>query len=137
MTTPRHQAEFSEVPEGGTASFKVIPSIDRRQERPAGCNGRWCTRPLLPVVPLQQLWNYEPIASTPRFQGKIGHCDGGKISFPSTGAATGEFHRRPDRAGDQLRVRRQLVCCQTSTETPDGLEVALDKAHHAPGESPS
>ena len=41
-----------------------------------------------------------------------------------------------DGASHQLRVRRRLVCRgQASTETPDGLEVALDKANYAAGET--
>ena len=112
--------EFSgdEVPEGGTAGFKVIhvdPAGAKKERRPA-CSGRWS------VVDRNyqwyrsgNYWNYEPITSTVAIaNGKIdASVDGeGKISVAGRlgPLPARNRHRRPDRPSDQLRIRRRLVC---------------------------
>ena len=111
--------EFSgdEVPEGGTAGFKVIhvdPTGAKKDAgRPAMVAGP--PRPLLPVVSQQQLLEL-----------RADHLDRGDrqrqdrrqrrrrrqdlLAGRLGPLPAGNRHRRPDRSGDQLRVRRRLVC---------------------------
>lgn len=135
--------EFSgdEVPQGGTAKFKVI-AVD-----PDG-NTKSTEGMLWSLVRLDRYyqwyrsgssWNYEPITSTVAMsEGKLtAAADGsGSVSMP---VDWGRYRLEISSADPEGPVTSYefdagWYVAQTSTETPDGLEIALDKATYAPGE---
>ncbi|MFO1090244.1 MAG: alpha-2-macroglobulin family protein [Hyphomicrobiales bacterium] len=86
-------------------------------------------------------WNYEPIVSSQRVD--AGEVDVGADMPAKITAASLDWGRyrleveSPDQDGPRSSVEFTAgwYVDQVSTETPDGLEVALDKAEYAPGET--
>jgi uncharacterized protein YfaS (alpha-2-macroglobulin family) len=84
-------------------------------------------------------WRYEPIASTKQVSdGKLDLAkDGGKISVPVT---WGRYRLEIESASNDgpttsVEFDAGWYVEATSTETPDGLEIALDKESYKPGET--
>jgi uncharacterized protein YfaS (alpha-2-macroglobulin family) len=135
--------EFSgdAVAEGGTAGFKVI-HVDPTGEKKDPVGLQWSLVRLdryYQWYRSSNYWNYEPITSTVAISnGKIEASDNGegKINLPvdwgryrleiATDDPTGPVTSYEFEAGWYVE--------STSTETPDGLEVALDKPTYAAGE---
>jgi hypothetical protein len=62
--------------------------------------------------------------------------DGGEDRLARAGAATAWRSKAPMRRPDlERRIRCRLVRQATSTETPDGLEIALDKDSYKIGDT--
>lgn len=135
--------EFSgdEVPEGGTGKFRVI-NVDPAGARKGVEGLQWS---LVRVDRDYQwyrsgnYWNYEPITTTVAIaEGKLtAGADGeGSISVP---VGWGRYRLEvssEDPAGPVTSYEFDAgwYVAATSTETPDGLEIALDKADYAPGD---
>ncbi|MCB1444441.1 MAG: alpha-2-macroglobulin family protein [Rhizobiaceae bacterium] len=83
-------------------------------------------------------WRYEPIASTKQVaDGKLDlTADGGKISVPVTWGRYRLEIESADNDGPTSSVEFDAgwYVEATSTETPDGLEIALDKESYKPGD---
>ena len=84
-------------------------------------------------------WRYEPISSTKQIaDGKLDlTADGGKISVPVT---WGRYRLEIESAANDgpatsVEFDAGWYVESTSTETPDGLEIALDKESYKPGET--
>ena len=129
------------MPEGGTANFKVI-AVDPDGNRKALPALQWS---LVSVERNYQWyrsgnsWNYEPVTSTEAIaDGKIDiAADGdGKISHAGRlgPLPARNRDRRPDGPATSYEFDAGWYVAATSTETPDGLEIALDKDNYAPGE---
>ena len=130
-----------EVPQGGTAKFKVI-NVDPDGNKKSVEGLQWS---LVRVDRYYQwyrsgnYWNYEPITSTVAMgNGNLtADADGaGSISLP---VDWGRYRLEVSTADPEGPVTSYefdagWYVAQTSTETPDGLEIALDKAAYAPGE---
>lgn len=85
------------------------------------------------------VWRYEPISSTKQVaDGKLDlTADGGKISVPVT---WGRYRLEIESATDDgptssVEFDAGWYVESASTETPDGLEIALDKDSYKPGET--
>lgn len=84
-------------------------------------------------------WKYEPINSSKKVEeGKIDvTTDGGKISVPTSWGRYRLEVESPDGDGTISSVEFDAgwYVAASSTETPDGLEIALDKETYAAGET--
>lgn len=136
--------EFSggQVPEGGTANFRVI-AVDPDGERIAMPGVKWS---LLRVERRYQWyrndgsWNYEPITSTSLV--REGTVDAAEGSEPQIGVSVdwGRYRLEvespdPDGPVTSVEFSSGWYVAAGSTETPDGLEVALDKESYAVGDT--
>ncbi|MGE3305788.1 MAG: alpha-2-macroglobulin, partial [Rhizobiaceae bacterium] len=138
----RPNFEGDEVPEGGTAGFSVI-ATDSAGNRQAMSGLLW---KLVRVERRYQWyrsgssWNYEPITSTVAIAN-------GTIDVPAEGDASlvqgvvdwGRYRleiETPDPDGPVTSVEFDAgwYVAASSTETPDGLEIALDKENYLPGD---
>ncbi len=135
--------EFSgdEVPEGSTAAFRVIAvDPDGKRQDMAGLHWR-----LLKIERNYQwyrtnnTWNYEPVTYTTKVAD--GTVDASANAEPTISAPVtwGRYRlelESDDAAGpaSSLEFSAGWFVSQTSTETPDGLEIALDREHYAPGD---
>lgn len=138
------RADFKngQVGEGATASFDVI-ALDPAGNRQAAPNLRWS---LVKVERQYQWyrngnsWNYEPVTYTrqiadgmvdtsPEETGKIAvQTDWGRYRLEvETANAGGPITSIEFNAGWYVEA--------SSTETPDGLEIALDQASYKPGDT--
>jgi uncharacterized protein YfaS (alpha-2-macroglobulin family) len=134
--------EGGTVPEGSTANFKVI-GVDPDGERQDLAGMDWS---LVRIERNYQwyrsndAWAYEPVTFTEKVaDGKLDTTAAkeGALSLPVTwGRYRLEISAR-DASGPATSVEFDAgwYVSATSTETPDGLEVALDKAAYAPGET--
>ncbi|WP_048644869.1 alpha-2-macroglobulin family protein [Nitratireductor soli] len=136
--------EFSggQVPEGGTANFRVI-AVDPDGQRIAMPGVKWS---LLKVERRYQWyrnegsWNYEPITSTSLVQ--EGTVAASADSEPQVGVSVGWGRYRlevesPEADGpiSSVEFTSGWYVEASSTETPDGLEVALDRDGYAVGDT--
>ncbi|MDP3896320.1 MAG: alpha-2-macroglobulin family protein [Mesorhizobium sp.] len=136
------QFEGDSVREGGNAAFSVI-AVDPNGERQDLSGMDWS---LVRVERNYQWyrandsWNYEPVTFTTQVaDGKLDvtAAKDGVISVPVTwGRYRLEVTAR-DASGPATSFEFEAgwYVSATSTETPDGLEVALDKPAYAPGET--
>ncbi|MFC0478891.1 alpha-2-macroglobulin family protein [Gellertiella hungarica] len=133
--------EFTgEVAENSAANFNVImttPEGDRKEA--AGL--KWT---LLKVERDYQWyrdgnsWKYEPVLSTRKQEeGTLNATtDGAKISVPVVwGRYRLEVQSADGQAVSSVEFDAGWYVAATSTETPDGLEVALDKDSYKPGDT--
>ncbi len=136
--------EFSggQVPEGGTAGFRVIavgedgqridlPGLDwtlYRIER----NYQWYR--------VDNAWNYEPVSYTRQVaNGRVDARAGAEATL-SQAVEWGRYRlevtsRDASGPATSIEFEAGYFVEATSTETPDGLEIALDKDRYAPGET--
>ncbi|MCR4267877.1 alpha-2-macroglobulin family protein [Nitratireductor sp. ZSWI3] len=136
--------EFSggEVPEGGTASFRVI-AVDPEGRRIAMPGVKWS---LLQVERHYQWyrnngsWNYEPITTTKLV--REGTVDASPDAEPqiSVSASWGRYRLEVESAEADGPITSTEFSSgwyvgEGSTETPDGLEVALDRDGYAVGDT--
>ncbi len=134
--------EFSDsVPEGGLAKFSII-AVDPNGARKALTGARWS---LVKVERNYQwyrssdAWSYEPVTFTKAVaDGTVDVAADGSamISMP---VDWGRYRLEVDSAEpngpvSSVEFDSGWYVASTSTETPDGLEIALDKDHYAPGE---
>ncbi len=134
--------EGGSVPEGGTATFRVI-AVDPAGERVDVKNVRWS------LIKLDRhyqwyrngnSWNYEPITSTTLV--KDGTVDATAAAEPmiSVPVDWGRYRMEietddPDGPTTSVEFEAGWYVEANSTETPDGLEVALDKDSYSVGET--
>ncbi|MCX7303655.1 MAG: alpha-2-macroglobulin family protein [Hyphomicrobiales bacterium] len=130
-----------EVPQGGTAKFSLIAS-DASGTRKAIPGALW---KLVKVERNYQwyrsgnYWNYEPVTFTEAVaSGTIDIAADSEISI-SQAVDWGRYRlevETPDAGGPATSYEFDAgwYVAATSTETPDGLEIALDKESYAPGE---
>ena len=129
------------VPTRRLAGFRHDCSQCRRRaaggERAALVAGQARTR--LSMVPSGRRWNYEPVTSDAegrRRQRSMRRSATG----PDRGSGrlgplpAGGRDRRPDGPATSYEFDAGWYVDQATTETPDGLEIALDKAEYRPGE---
>ncbi len=138
----RPDFDGGEVPQGGTAKFSLI-AVDPDGKREALKGAQWS---LVKVERNYQWyrsnnsWNYEPVTFTKSIaNGQIDldrRCRGHGLACRSTGANTGSRSRLPIRRVRQPAMNSMPagMSPSTTTETPDGLEIALDKDTYAAGE---
>ncbi|SFI57161.1 hypothetical protein SAMN04515648_0560 [Phyllobacterium sp. CL33Tsu] len=136
------KAEFAgDLPENSVAKFHVI-GIDQNNQKQAMQGLEW---KLVSVERNYQWyrdgnsWKYEPILSTKQVaSGQVNTTiDGAEISVPVT---WGRFRLEvettaADGPTSSVEFDAGYYVAATSTETPDGLEIALDKSNYAPGET--
>jgi len=131
-----------EVPEGSVAAFNVI-GVDPDGERTALPDVSW---ELVRITRNYQWyrsgdnWQYEPVTFTTKVaDGKLSLAADreGRISAPvEWGRYRLEvFSARGDGPASSVEFNAGWFVEATSTETPDGLEIALDRASYAPGET--
>jgi len=131
-----------EVPEGSVAAFNVI-GVDPDGERTALEDVSW---ELVRITRNYQWyrsgdnWQYEPVTFTTKVaDGKLSLATDreGRISAPvEWGRYRLEvFSSRGDGPTSSVEFNAGWFVEATSTETPDGLEIALDRASYAPGET--
>ena len=130
-----------EVPQGGTAKFSVIAS-DASGNRKAIPGALW---KLVKIERNYQwyrsgnYWNYEPVTFTEAVaSGTVDIAADSEISI-SQAVDWGRYRleiETPDPAGPATSYEFDAgwFVTASSTETPDGLEIALDKEAYAPGE---
>jgi len=130
------------VAEGSIASFDVI-AVDPAGERTDMAELRWTMLKLERNYQWYRTgnsWNYEPITRTTRVgEGSLALTSGdaAKISQP---VGWGRYRleiETADPTGPATSVEFDAgwYVSASSTETPDGLEIALDKDSYAPGET--
>ena len=131
-----------EVPQGGTAKFSVIAS-DNKGDRKALDGAQWS---LVKIERNYQWyrsgnsWNYEPVTFTKA-------VSSGKIDLKTDAEAEitlpvdwGRYRLEIETANasgptSSYEFDAGWYVSSTSTETPDGLEIALDKEHYAVGDT--
>ena len=131
----------SEVPEGSVAKFKVIA---------ADANGTKIDLPDLKwsLVKVQQnyqwyrdgnAWKYEPVEFTTKVtDGTVSAVAGGEVEISST-VTWGKFRLQVESPSEDgpissVDFHAGYYVPSASTETPDGLEIALDKPSYAAGD---
>ena len=130
-----------EVPQGGTAKFSLIAS-DSKGGRKALDGAQWS---LVKIERNYQWyrsgnsWNYEPVTFTKAIaNGRIDlKADAeAEISFPVDWGRYRLEIETSDASGPATSYEFDAgwYVSSTSTETPDGLEIALDKEHYAAGD---
>ncbi|MCI5075231.1 alpha-2-macroglobulin family protein [Oricola sp.] len=134
-------ADF-QVPEGGTAGFQVIAAgTDGRRIDMQGM--KWS---LVRVETHYQwyrdgtYWRYEPVEMTTKIASgtiDVTADDAGTISAPVDWGRYRLDVSSPDVAGpiSSVEFHAGYYVEASSTDTPDGLEIALDKGKYAPGET--
>ena len=130
-----------EVPQGGTAKFSVI-AVDPEGNRKNLDGALWS---LVKVERNYQwyrsgnYWNYEPVTFTRAVaNGTIDIAADGTASI-SMPVDWGRYRLEietpsPEGPATSVEFDAGWYVLATSTETPDGLEVALDRESYAPGE---
>ena len=130
-----------EVPEGGTAKFSVIAS-DIEGKRVDLTGAQWS------LVKIERdyqwyrsgnYWNYEPITHTRSVANGTFDLKTGTEAVVSQVVDWGRYRLQVETADPAGPVTSYEFDAgwyvpSTSTETPDGLEIALDKDSYAPGE---
>jgi len=130
-----------EVPEGSTASFQVI-AVNEEGERTELKDLSWTLERVdrrYQWYSSNGSWNYEPITTTTKVaDGRIDATTAatGRISAPVTWGRYRLEVSSDDAAGPATSVEFSAgwYVEATSTETPDGLEIALDRESYADGE---
>ncbi|MCR5855421.1 alpha-2-macroglobulin family protein [Mesorhizobium sp. J428] len=134
--------EGDSAPEGSTANFKII-AVNPEGERQDLAGMDWS---LVKVERNYQwyrsndAWAYEPVTFTTKVaDGKLNAKAGEEASL-ALPVNWGRYRLEitaPDASGPATSVEFDAgwYVSATSTETPDGLEVALDKPAYAPGET--
>ncbi|MGH6761950.1 MAG: MG2 domain-containing protein [Phyllobacterium sp.] len=135
--------EFSgdQVPENSNVRFKVL-AADEKGVRQAAADLQWS---LIKVERNYQWyrsgnsWNYEPVVYTTKVaSGEVSTSANaeGDISVPVQWGRYRLEIETPDPSGPETSIEFDAgwYVAATSTETPDGLEIALDKENYAPGE---
>jgi uncharacterized protein YfaS (alpha-2-macroglobulin family) len=129
------------VPQGGVAKFSLI-AADAAGNRTAMPGALWT---LVKVERNYQWyrsgnsWNYEPVTTTRSIaSGKVDIAAGGEVSLTQA-VEWGRYRLQvetSDPAGPATSYEFDAgwYVAATSTETPDGLEIALDKEQYAAGE---
>lgn len=131
-----------EVPQGGTAKFSLIAS-DSKGDRKALDGAQWS---LVKIERNYQWyrsgnsWNYEPVTFTKAIaNGKIDLTTDSEaeISLPVDWGRYRLEIETADASGPATSYEFDAgwFVSSTSTETPDGLEIALDKEHYAAGDT--
>lgn len=131
-----------EVPENSTASFEVIAAAPDGT-RTAVSGARWS---LIKIERNYQWyrqgdgWNYEPVTYTSEVANgtvDIGTGAPAKISVPVAWGRYRLLVETEDAMGPatSLAFNAGWFVEPTSTETPDALEIGLDREHYAPGDT--
>ncbi|APH73049.1 alpha-2-macroglobulin family protein [Aquibium oceanicum] len=134
--------EGGSVPEGGTANFRVI-AVDPAGDRVEMKDVRWS------LIKLERhyqwyrngnSWDYEPITSTTMVED--GTVDASATAEPmiSVSVDWGRYRMEietgdPNGPATSVEFEAGWYVEASSTETPDGLEVALDKDSYSVGET--
>jgi alpha-2-macroglobulin len=131
-----------QVAEGGTASFRVI-ALETSGQRVALPGLQWS---LIRIERNYQwyrngnAWNYEPITTTSLVS--EGETDAAADSEPQISVNVGWGRYRleiesdnPSGPATSVEFDAGWYVEATSTETPDGLEIALDRERYAPGDT--
>ncbi|MBX4924550.1 alpha-2-macroglobulin family protein [Rhizobium binae] len=134
--------EFSdELPENSIASFTVI-GVDADGKKQEAKGLRWKFYSLNREYQWYRegtAWKYEPVYTAEQVaNGSVdATMDGGKISVPVTWGRYRLEVESPDADGPTSSVEFDAgwFVASTSTETPDGLEIALDKDSYKIGET--
>lgn len=142
MIGVRPEFAGSELPEGSTASFQVI-AVDAAGERVDLAGLSWTLERVERRYQWYRSgssWNYEPITMTTKVAD--GTIDAGAASPARISAPVGWGRYRlevadSDPAGPATSVEFSAgwFVEAASTETPDGLEIGLDKESYAAGET--
>jgi len=131
-----------EIPEGGTAKFTVI-ATDAEGNRQAAAGLIW---KLMRVERQYQwyrsgnYWNYEPITRTVAVaDGVLDVPAGGEASIVQGVVGWGRYRleietQDPSGPASSTEFYAGWYVEASSTETPDGLEIALDKETYKPGD---
>ncbi|MER8710659.1 alpha-2-macroglobulin family protein [Mesorhizobium sp. M1295] len=137
----RPDFDGDEVPQGGTAKFSLI-AVDPDGKREALKGAQWS---LVKVERSYQWyrssnsWNYEPVIFTKAVAN-------GRVDLSADGEATmslpvdwGRYRLEietsdPEGPATSYEFDAGWYVSSTTTETPDGLEIALDKETYAAGE---
>ncbi|MBB3352933.1 hypothetical protein FHT70_002870 [Rhizobium sp. BK049] len=134
--------EFSdELPENSIANFTVI-GVDANGQKQEMKDLRWKFYSLNREYQWYRegtAWKYEPVYTAEQVSnGSVdATMDGGKISVPVTWGRYRLEVESPDADGPTSSVEFDAgwFVASTSTETPDGLEIALDKDSYKIGET--
>ena len=134
--------EFSDdLPENAIANFTVI-GVDANGQRQETKGLRWKFYSLNREYQWYRegtAWKYEPVYNAEQIaNGNVdATVDGGKISVPVTWGRYRLEVESPDAEGPTSSVEFDAgwFVTSTSTETPDGLEIALDKDSYKIGET--
>ncbi|MCB1492839.1 MAG: alpha-2-macroglobulin family protein, partial [Rhodobiaceae bacterium] len=131
-----------EVPEGTTASFKVI-AVDKDGDRIAYDDLKWS---LVRVETHYQwyrngtYWKYEPVELTTKVASGTIDTTADKEAEISATVDWGRYRldvESPEDSGpiSSVEFHAGFYVESASTDTPDGLELALDKAEYAAGDT--